>query len=85
VTFSGHCLLFGVLPIPFINVILPTFIRPQPHALLEYLLSKQPLASAKLKRENIAEQKVSNGWHKIIAHHQYSLVEVDDMFLLLTE
>jgi hypothetical protein len=25
-TFSGHCLLFGVFPIPFINVILPTFI-----------------------------------------------------------
>jgi hypothetical protein len=57
--FSGHCLLFGVLPIPFINVVLPTFIIPQPHALLEYLLSKQPLASAKLKRENIAEQKIA--------------------------
>ncbi|KAL3921557.1 MAG: hypothetical protein SGILL_002686 [Bacillariaceae sp.] len=57
--FSGHCLLFGVLPIPFINVILPTFVIPQPHALLEYLLSKQPLASARLKRENIAEQKLA--------------------------
>jgi hypothetical protein len=57
--FSGHCLLFGVLPIPFINVILSTFIIPQPHALLEYLLSKQPLASARLKRENIAEQKLA--------------------------
>jgi hypothetical protein len=57
--FSGHCLLFGVLPIPFINVILPTFIIPQPHALLKYLLSKQPLATARLKRENIAEQKLA--------------------------
>jgi hypothetical protein len=57
--FSGHCLLFGMFPIPFINIILPTFIIPQPHALLEYLLSKQPLATAKLKRENIAEQKIA--------------------------
>jgi len=57
--FSGHCHLFGFIPIPFINVILPTFIIPQPHALLEYLLSKQPLASAKIRRENIAEQKLT--------------------------
>mmetsp|Transcript_10567 Transcript_10567/g.30930 ORF Transcript_10567/g.30930 Transcript_10567/m.30930 type:complete len:2039 (-) Transcript_10567:1916-8032(-) len=57
--FSGHCNLFGILPIPFINVILPTFIIPQPHALLEYLLSKQPLATAKIRRENIAEQKLT--------------------------
>ena len=57
--FSGHCQLFGLFPIPFINVILPTFIIPQPHALLEHLLSKQPLASAKIKRENIAEQKLT--------------------------
>lgn len=57
--FSGHCHLFGLFPIPFINVILPTFIIPQPHALLEYLLSKQPLASAKIRRENIAEQKLT--------------------------
>ena len=57
--FSGHCLLFGIFPIPFIGVILPTFIIPQPHALLKYLISKQPLASAKLKRENIAEQKLA--------------------------
>jgi len=57
--FSGYCQLFGFLPIPFINVILPTFIIPQPHSLLQNLLSKQPLASAKLKRENIAEQKIA--------------------------
>ncbi len=57
--FSGHCQLFGLFPIPFINVILPTFIIPQPHALLEYLLSEQPLASAKIRRENIAEQKLT--------------------------
>ena len=57
--FSGHVQLFGFLPIPFINVILPTFIIPQPHCLLKYLLSKQPLASAKIRRENIAEQKLA--------------------------
>jgi hypothetical protein len=57
--FSGHCNLFGLFPVPFINVILPTFIIPQPHALLEYLLSKQPLASAKIRRENIAEEKLT--------------------------
>ena len=37
--FSGHVLLFGWVPIPFVNVTLPTFIIPQPHALLDYLLS----------------------------------------------
>lgn len=56
--FSGHVLLFGWIPIPFINVVLPTFIIPQPHAFLDYLLSAQPLASARLKRENIAEERI---------------------------
>jgi hypothetical protein len=37
--FSGHVLIFGVIPIPFISIVLPSFIIPQPHALLEYLLS----------------------------------------------
>jgi hypothetical protein len=37
--FSGHVLLFGWVPVPFVNVTLPTFIIPQPHALLDYLLS----------------------------------------------
>ena len=57
--FSGHVLLFGWIPIPFISVILPTFIIPQPHALLEYLLSKQPLATARIRRENIAEERIA--------------------------
>jgi len=58
-SFSGHLLLFGWIPFPFINVTLPTFIIPQPHALLEYLLSKQPLASARVRRENIAEKRIA--------------------------
>lgn len=57
--FSGHVMLFGVIPIPFISIVLPIFIMPQPHALLDYLLSKQPLASATIRRENIAEQRVA--------------------------
>jgi hypothetical protein len=58
-SFSGHVLLCGYIPIPFISVVLPTFIIPQPHALLSQLLSAQPLASAQLKRENIAEKRVA--------------------------
>jgi hypothetical protein len=68
--FSGHVQLFGLIPIPFINVILPTFIIPQPHALLQFLMTDQPLASARLKRENIAEQRIvlalldtADTWH----------------------
>jgi hypothetical protein len=57
-SFSGHVLLFGYLPIPFISVVLPTFIIPQPHALLDKLLTKQPLASAKLHLENIDEERI---------------------------
>jgi hypothetical protein len=38
--FSGHVLLFGWIPVPFISVTLPTFIIPQPHALLDKLISK---------------------------------------------
>jgi hypothetical protein len=56
--FSGHVLLFGWIPIPFISVTLPTFIIPQPHALLEYLMTAQPLASAKLRPENIAQERI---------------------------
>jgi hypothetical protein len=68
--FSGHALLFGWIPVPFLNISLPSFIIPQPHALLEYLLSPQPLASARLKRENIAEDRITlavlnalESWH----------------------
>jgi hypothetical protein len=39
-SFSGHVLLFGCLPIPFLGVSLPTFIIPQPYALLNKLLTK---------------------------------------------
>lgn len=56
--FSGYVLLFDRIPIPFLSVRLPTFIIPQPHALLEKLLTAQPLASARLRRENIAEEKI---------------------------
>jgi hypothetical protein len=58
-SFSGHALLFGWIPVPFIGVTLPTFIIPQPHALLEFLLTPEPLASAKLRRENIAEKQIA--------------------------
>ena len=52
-------LLFGWIPIPFVNITLPTWIIPQPYALLENLLTNQPLASAKLRREQIAEQRIT--------------------------
>lgn len=58
-SFSGHVLLFGWIPIPFISVTLPTFIIPQPHALLEFLMTPEPFASAKLRRENIAEKRIA--------------------------
>lgn len=58
-SFSGHVLLFGWIPIPFINITLPTWIIPQPHALLENLLTDQPLASGKLNREKISEQRIT--------------------------
>ncbi|KAL7467599.1 hypothetical protein ACHAXS_007844 [Conticribra weissflogii] len=57
-SFTGHLLLFGWIPFPFISYRLPTFIIPQPHALLEYLLTAQPFASARLRRENISEEKI---------------------------
>ena len=58
-SFSGHVLVFGWIPIPFISVTLPTFIIPQPHALLQNLLTTEPLATAKLRRENIAENRIA--------------------------
>ena len=58
-SFTGHLLLFDWIPIPFISFSLPTFIIPQPHALMEYLMTKQPLASARLRRENISDEKIA--------------------------
>lgn len=58
-SFSGHVLLFGWIPIPFVDVTLPTWIIPQPHALLEKLLTNQPLASAKVRRELISEKQIT--------------------------
>ena len=69
-SFSGHVLLFGFIPVPFISVVLPTFIIPQPHALLDKLLTKQPLASAKLRREYIDEEKI--GLAAVEAAEQWS-------------
>ncbi|KAL9191484.1 LOW QUALITY PROTEIN: hypothetical protein ACHAXT_001190 [Thalassiosira profunda] len=56
-SFTGTLALW--IPIPFISFRLPTFIIPQPHALLEFLLTKQPLASARLRRENISDEKIA--------------------------
>lgn len=58
-SFTGHLLLFDWIPFPFISFQLPAFIIPQPHALLEYLMTKQPLASARLRRENISDEKIA--------------------------
>lgn len=58
-SFTGHVLLFNWIPIPFISFQLPSFIIPQPHALLEFLMTKQPLASARLRRENISDVKIT--------------------------
>ena len=58
-SFSGYVLLFDRIPVPFMSVRLPTFLIPQPHALVERLMTSQPLASARLKRENIAEEKIA--------------------------
>jgi hypothetical protein len=58
-SFTGHVLLFNWIPIPFISFQLPSFIIPQPHALLEFLMTKQPLASARLRRENISDEKIA--------------------------
>ena len=56
-SFSGHLLLFGWIPVPFIGIVLPTFIIPQPYALLERLMTAQPLASAKLRKDNLVEEE----------------------------
>jgi hypothetical protein len=58
-SFTGHVVLFNWIPIPFISFQLPSFIIPQPHALLEFLMTKQPLASARLRRENISDEKIT--------------------------
>lgn len=36
---SGHLLVFGYIPIPFMPITLPSYIIPQPQALLESLMS----------------------------------------------
>uniref|UniRef100_A0A7S3VB24 Uncharacterized protein n=1 Tax=Chaetoceros debilis TaxID=122233 RepID=A0A7S3VB24_9STRA len=56
--FSGHAIIFGWIPIPFVNIALPTWIIPHPHALLQHLLSSQPLASGRVNREKIAEKRI---------------------------
>jgi hypothetical protein len=57
-SFSGHVVLWDWIPIPFVNVALPTFIIPAPHAFLKHLLSTQPLASARLRHENLPHEDV---------------------------
>ncbi|KAL7554360.1 hypothetical protein ACHAWF_017793 [Thalassiosira exigua] len=58
-SFAGHLLLFDRIPIPFASVRLPTFVIPQPHALLEKVTTRQPLATARLRRENIAYERIA--------------------------
>ena len=58
-SFSGYVMLWNWIPIPFINISLPTFIIPAPHAFLTYLLSPQPLASATMRHENIPHEDIA--------------------------
>ena len=74
--FSGHVLFFGWIPIPFVNITLPTWIIPQPHALLENLLTTQPLASAKLRRERIAEERIALAMIDVIDSWNFTLEAV---------
>jgi hypothetical protein len=67
--FSGHAVLFGFIPIPFVSVVLPTFIIPQPHALLTKLLSQNPLASTRrIHREKLAEPRIAIALINSISH-----------------
>lgn len=57
-SFSGHALIFNMIKVPFHAISLPTFIIPAPHALLRNLISLQPLASARLRRENLSAERM---------------------------
>ena len=51
--FSGHVLLLQLVPIPFFQVVLPHWILPQPHALLEQLCTNQPLVATTVRHERL--------------------------------
>lgn len=57
-SFSGYILLCDWIPVPFINVRLPTFIIPAPYAFLKDLISRQPLATAQVKHENLSQYNI---------------------------
>ena len=56
--FSGYVLVWNFLPIPFASIALPSSILPRPYALLEKLLTEQPLATAKVKHSNLSSDKI---------------------------
>ena len=51
-SFTGQIIFLG-LPIPFINITLPTFIIPSLHAKINDLLSPQPLSSGKVHHSKV--------------------------------
>ena len=57
-SFSGYVLLFDWIPVPFVNIRLPTFVIPAPYAFLSDLVSPQPLATAQVKHENLSQYNI---------------------------
>jgi hypothetical protein len=57
-SFSGYVLLYDWIPVPFVNVRLPTFIIPAPYAFLNDLVSSQPLATAQVRHENLSQYNI---------------------------
>lgn len=50
--FSGHVLILGCIRCPFFSVRLPSFVLPSAHAHLSTLLSKEPLATARIRNHH---------------------------------
>ncbi|GMI16022.1 hypothetical protein TrLO_g2083 [Triparma laevis f. longispina] len=63
-SFTGQVLFLG-LPIPFINVTLPTFIIPSLHAKISDLMTQQPLSSGKIHHSKVPVQRIVEALHKL--------------------
>ncbi|GMI05550.1 hypothetical protein TrVE_jg1864 [Triparma verrucosa] len=63
-SFTGQIIFLG-LPIPFINITLPTFIIPSLHAKINDLLSPQPLSSGKVHHSKVPVTKIVEALAKL--------------------
>jgi hypothetical protein len=83
--FSGEITYLGQVEMEFVDVVVPRPILPIPHALLERLLSAEPLATAHLRSDRIATEALTAALPDVVSTFDGSFSGIVELFDVATE